>query len=416
MPYSSTAFSLSTILRQLIAWPVILLLPAFLFWPRNEWIQPTLVNWVSYFVVAFGLLMSQVTVSSLARFPGRQSALAVFPTISLWFAVALALLIPLRVKYSVFYIAGGFVLSCVYLYLAVFISQKSRQCMAYIPLGRTQNLPQVASVQWLALDTPQLPDVPVSAIVADLHTPNLSDEWQTFLAHCTLQRIPVFNVRQVEESLSGRVRIRQIYENDLGSLLPSSSYLLIKQVMDVCAVLVSLPITLPLMLLTALTIRLESPGRVIFTQSRVGQYGQQFKIYKFRSMCLDSEQGGARFASAEDDRVTRVGRFIRKVRLDELPQFWNILKGEMSLIGPRPEQKAFVDAFEQSIPFYTYRHIVKPGISGWAQVTQGYAADTDETQLKIEHDFYYIKHFSFSLDVLIFFKTIKTMLTGFGAR
>ena len=170
------------------------------------------------------------------------------------------------------------------------------------------------------------------------------------------------------------------------------------------------------MLLTALAIRLESPGPALFVQNRVGQKGREFKIYKFRSMRIDSERHGAQFATAGDERITRIGRFIRKTRLDELPQFWNILKGDMSLIGPRPEQKAFVENFEHSIPFYNYRHIVKPGISGWAQVMQGYTADNDTTQIKVEYDFYYIKHFSFSLDVLIFFKTIKTMLTGFGAR
>ena len=133
-------------------------------------------------------------------------------------------------------------------------------------------------------------------------------------------------------------------------------------------------------------------------------------------MTQDSEKDGAKMASVGDMRVTRVGKFIRKVRIDELPQFFNILKGDMSLIGPRPEQKVFVDDFEDKIPFYNYRHIVKPGISGWAQVMHGYAANADETQVKVEYDFYYIKHFSFTLDVLIFFKTIKTMLTGFGAR
>ena len=173
---------------------------------------------------------------------------------------------------------------------------------------------------------------------------------------------------------------------------------------------------LPLMLLTAIAIRLESAGSVLFVQNRVGQGGREFKIYKFRSMRTDSEQNGAQLAQVGDSRITRVGSFIRKTRLDELPQFFNILKGDMSLIGPRPEQKVFVEQFEKSIPFYQYRHIVKPGLSGWAQVTQGYAGNTDETQVKIEHDFYYIKHFSFSLDVLIMFKTVKIILTGFGAR
>lgn len=133
-------------------------------------------------------------------------------------------------------------------------------------------------------------------------------------------------------------------------------------------------------------------------------------------MCKDSEKDGAKFASASDMRVTRIGKFIRKTRIDELPQFFNVLKGDMALIGPRPEQKAFVEKFQEIIPFYDYRHIVKPGITGWAQVVHGYAADADETQVKIEHDFYYIKNFSFGLDFLIIIKTIYTLATGFGAR
>ena len=170
------------------------------------------------------------------------------------------------------------------------------------------------------------------------------------------------------------------------------------------------------MLITAIVIKLESDGPAFFIQNRVGQGGKEFRIYKFRSMGKDSEKHGAQMASANDMRVTRVGKFIRKTRIDELPQFFNVLKGDMSLIGPRPEQKVFVDQFEQEIPFYNYRHIVKPGITGWAQVTHGYAGDADETRVKIEHDFYYIKHISYSLDILSVFKTVKTMLTGFGAR
>ncbi|MDK4614329.1 exopolysaccharide biosynthesis polyprenyl glycosylphosphotransferase [Kingella kingae] len=192
--------------------------------------------------------------------------------------------------------------------------------------------------------------------------------------------------------------------------------MLVKRLLDIVCVLCALPFALPLMLLTAIAIRLESSGSVLFTQNRVGQGGREFRIYKFRSMSQDSEKDGAKLAQVGDSRITQVGHFIRKTRLDELPQFFNILKGDMSLIGPRPEQKVFVEQFEQSIAFYNYRHIVKPGLSGWAQVTQGYAGNEDETRVKIEHDFYYIKHFSLSLDLLIVFKTIKIILTGFGAR
>lgn len=202
----------------------------------------------------------------------------------------------------------------------------------------------------------------------------------------------------------------------LAGALRANKYLRYKRWIDIILILVSLPLTLLVMLITAIVIRLESKGPVIFIQKRVGLNGEEFDIYKFRSMCTDSEKEGAKFAGENDDRVTNVGKFIRKMRIDELPQLLNVLKGDMSLIGPRPEQKVFVDKFSQKIPLYDLRHLVRPGISGYAQVTQGYTASTDETREKLDHDLYYIRNLSFSLDLLIFFKTLHTMLTGFGAR
>lgn len=365
-------------------------------------------------LIAYAL--AAVSINKLLYFPGKQSWLHILPAVGLSYG-------------SVFFISGilfitfsnSFVLINSLLATLFFVGDFIRRNrhlpnMAYIPHGRAGSAAQIPHANWICLNTPELPQTPVQAVVADLHCPDLSANWQRFLAACTLDGIPVYNIRQIEESLTGRVKIRHLYENDLGSLLPPAGYMLVKRLLDILCVLAALPFALPLMLLTAIAIRLESAGSVLFVQNRVGQGGREFKIYKFRSMRTDSEQNGAQLAQVGDSRITRVGSFIRKTRLDELPQFFNILKGDMSLIGPRPEQKVFVEQFEKSIPFYQYRHIVKPGLSGWAQVTQGYAGNTDETQVKIEHDFYYIKHFSFSLDVLIMFKTVKIILTGFGAR
>ena len=365
-------------------------------------------------LIAYAL--AAVSINKLLYFPGKQSWLHILPAVGLSYG-------------SVFFISGilfitfsnSFVLINSLLATLFFVGDFIRRNrhlpnMAYIPHGRAGSAAQIPHARWIFLNTPELPHTPVQAVVADLHCPDLSADWQRFLAACTLDGIPVYNIRQIEESLTGRVKIRHLYENDLGSLLPPAGYMLVKRLLDILCVLAVLPFALPLMLLTAIAIRLESAGNVLFVQNRVGQGGREFKIYKFRSMRTDSEQNGAQLAQVGDSRITRVGSFIRKTRLDELPQFFNILKGDMSLIGPRPEQKVFVEQFEKSIPFYQYRHIVKPGLSGWAQVTQGYAGNTDETQVKIEHDFYYIKHFSFSLDVLIIFKTVKIILTGFGAR
>jgi exopolysaccharide biosynthesis polyprenyl glycosylphosphotransferase len=212
------------------------------------------------------------------------------------------------------------------------------------------------------------------------------------------------------------VRIDHLAENEVGTLLPSPLYAVCKRLIDILGVLVVAPMILPLMLFTAIAIRLDSPGPALFVQNRVGLGNRDFRIYKFRSMRVDAEADGARLASDGDDRITRVGAFIRKTRLDELPQIWNVLKGDMSLIGPRPEQRVFVDQFDAEIPFYIYRHVVRPGITGWAQVMQGYAGDADATRVKIQYDFYYIKHFSLWLDILIVFKTVRIVLTGWGAR
>ena len=240
--------------------------------------------------------------------------------------------------------------------------------------------------------------------------------WQKFLADCTLQHMPVYNIRQVEEALTGRVKIFHMYENNLGSLLPNPFYMVLKYLWEVGLIVLSLPVVLPLMLVTALLIKLEDGGSVFYSQERVGYRGKPFLMFKFRSMTQNRKLNQETSTTHNDARVTRIGRFIRKVRIDELPQFLNVALGQMSLIGPRAEYKKFADELEQQVAFYQYRHIVKPGITGWAQVRHGYATGADETQVKIEHDFYYIKNFSFSLDVLIVFLTIRTLLTGFGSR
>lgn len=181
-------------------------------------------------------------------------------------------------------------------------------------------------------------------------------------------------------------------------------------------VLLALPLLLPLMAVVAAVVYFNSGRPVLFWQERVGQDGQAFQLVKFRTMTRDSERSGPAFAKSGDQRVTPVGAFLRKFRLDELPQFWNVLRGEMSIIGPRPEQWAFVAEFEESIPLYTTRHWVRPGITGWAQVNQGYTDSVGQTTEKLQYDFFYVKHCSLSLDALIVWKTIQTILTGFGSR
>jgi sugar transferase (PEP-CTERM system associated) len=173
----------------------------------------------------------------------------------------------------------------------------------------------------------------------------------------------------------------------------------------------------PIMLLTALLVRLESRGPVFYKQERVGLNGTTFDVVKFRSMRTDAEKDGKpRFASKNDDRVTRVGRFIRRVRIDELPQLFNVLRGEMSLVGPRPERPFFVDDLTTKVPYYAVRHSVKPGVTGWAQVRYEYGSTLEDSVEKLQYDLYYVKNHTLFLDLLILLETVVVVLTGKGAR
>ena len=198
----------------------------------------------------------------------------------------------------------------------------------------------------------------------------------------------------------------------LADVQNSSGYDVIKRLIDVLAALVGLALTLPLWPLIALLIRLDSPGLVIYRQTRVGLHGRRFNIYKFRTMCTNAEADGARWAQKNDTRVTRVGRFLRRSRLDELPQLWNILRGEMSLVGPRPERPEFVEKLAELVPHYRQRHLVKPGLTGWAQICYSYGASVDDAHRKLCFDLYYLKHRSIDFDTAIIIRTVGRFLLG----
>ncbi|MGP5074728.1 sugar transferase [Psychrobacter celer] len=411
--------------RIIVGWLIVCILPAVvLFWGYiiADDILITQVN--SIVASSLALMLSLIGLERLTQFPGQKSMVTVLPTLlSVGLIVGIVILV-FRLPYSVYYLSASAVLALLFCFVSqVYLRAVTQATIGYVPIGRCQSLLDIEDVRWVEL-TPcfELANnqrLPFHAVVADLADKGLSAEWEQLLAQTALQGTPVYNVLQVRESLTGRLPIKHLYENNLGSLLPSQSYLLVKRLADIAFILISLPIVLPVALLTALAIKWEdrhSDSAVLFKQRRVGQGGKLFTMYKFRSMIATAEANGSQMATDADLRVTKFGCFIRKTRLDELPQFINVLKGEMSLIGPRPEQLDFVKQFNETIPFYRYRHIVKPGISGWAQVMHGYASDEDETKVKLEHDFFYIKNFSLTLDLLIVIKTIQTMVTGFGAR
>jgi exopolysaccharide biosynthesis polyprenyl glycosylphosphotransferase len=179
---------------------------------------------------------------------------------------------------------------------------------------------------------------------------------------------------------------------------------------------IGLAVCLPFIPLIILAVRLSSPGPILFRQTRVGRRGRPFTVLKFRTMSQDAEDQGAVWATKNDPRVTPVGRFMRQTRLDEIPQLWNVLRGEMGFVGPRPERPEFVQWLSSEVPFYDLRHMIRPGITGWAQVRYRYGASLEETKHKLEYDLYYIKHLSLGLDLLIMFETIKTIILWRGAQ
>lgn len=363
--------------------------------------------------VVFFALMGSI---HFARYPAQQSVYVLSLVLLLMMTIVGLIFFIFRLPYSVYYLSLSMALLIVFSFFSHNILQSiSKQVFGYIPIGRTNELLSIKDVEWIDIGTDHVDINNLNVVVADFSDEEVQQKWAKSLAKISVQGVPVYNSLQAKELLTGRIGISHLYENDLGSLRLSPLYKIGKRLMDIGLVLLSLPIVLPIMIITAIAIKLDSAGSVIFTQQRTGLGGKVFTMYKFRSMTTNAENQNTVMTQIGDKRITKVGHIIRKLRIDELPQFWNILKGDMSLIGPRPELPNMVEKLEQEIPFYIYRQLVKPGLSGWAQVTQG-GDHVENIAEKLEYDFYYIKNASISLDLLIIIKTIQTILTGFGAR
>jgi len=245
----------------------------------------------------------------------------------------------------------------------------------------------------------------------------LSDEMARFVSSCNLAGLPVRSLTAAYEDHTGRLPIVHLHEGwELTVPLSGHKlYVQAKRIADTALVLITLPVSLVLGVLIAIAIKIDSRGPAIFRQERIGRDGRPFRLYKFRTMQAGTADE-ARFAERGDGRLTRVGKVLRRVRIDELPQLWNVLKGDLSLVGPRPEQGPFVDRFAESIPFYTHRHLVRPGLTGWAQVNFGYADNEADTVEKLSYDLFYVKHLSVWLDLEILGRSVWTVVSGFGAR
>lgn len=405
--------------RLAIGWILVSILPAFLLFSHfilGNAVETSLIYSViaSFCAVFFTLLGAEY----FAKFPVQKSTYLLSSILLIIIGVVFFIFFAFRIPYSIYYLTLSMILLVVFcLFSQNFLQSMSKQTIGYVPIGRANALTDITSVNWQNLSKQDILEKSrqLNAIVADLSDDNLQGEWAKLLARANIQGTPVYNVVQARELLTGRVAISHLHENDLGSLTPSPVYKFIKRVMDIGLIVFALPVIIPIAIIAAIAIKLDSAGDIIFTQQRVGLGGKTFTMYKFRSMTANAENQNTVMTQVGDKRITRVGHIIRKLRIDEFPQFWNIIKGDMSLIGPRPELPNMVEKQEQEIPFYIYRQLVKPGLSGWAQVTQG-GDHVENIAEKLEYDFYYIKNASLTLDFLIIIKTIQTALTGFGAR
>ncbi|MCP4306313.1 MAG: sugar transferase [bacterium] len=255
-----------------------------------------------------------------------------------------------------------------------------------------------------------------TTLVVDLR-PVMSDRMAQFVSSWNLAGYPVRALSSVYEAYTGRLPMVHLAEGwELSAPVSRNEYAAVKRAIDIVLVVATSPLWLLLAGSIWVAVRMDSTGPAIYKQKRVGRDGEEFMLYKFRTMVLNAEKDGPQFATENDSRLTNMGKLLRRFRVDEIPQLLNVLRGDLSLVGPRPERTVFTEQFESTIPFYSYRHLVRPGVTGWAQVNFGYADNERETVEKLTYDLYYVKHMSPWLDLNILGRSMWTVLSGFGAK
>ena len=337
--------------------------------------------------------------------------------VALWLSVAIISLIILlifRLPYSTIFFWMNWITGFIFL-LLFFEVAKQFSVIQIGTFSKTDILDEHNVKQKILLNTDEPASLDIDMIVAT-HEQMRDEHFVNIFADAAVNKISIVQLDAFIENITGRADLSNPDSIWLMHFELPRHYVVMKRLLDIILALIGITIFMPIMIFLYVIIQMESAGSPIFVQQRVGKGERIFNMYKFRSMVASAETTGAKFATKNDKRITKIGYFIRKWRLDELPQFFNVLQGSMSIIGPRPEQQAFVDELSAAIPLYRVRHVIAPGITGWAQVMQGYADDISSTDIKLSYDLFYIKNLSLMLDFMIIFKTFKTIITGFGSR
>ena len=371
----------------------------------------TIINTALLMTIA--LVITMFTMVLMLRISIWRMTEQIFPIWVSGVATGLVLVILLRFSYSTVYLVMITLGSVIILLLLSFALKKTTRMriivMDGVDLGESEK-PIVISYA-----TAKKTASTIDALVVTQKQMQ-AQEWRGFLTGMALNHIPVMTDTYYRELNEGWVDLYATNAEELIQLRFVRRYAVIKRILDIAVAASGLILLSPLMLLVAILIRLETPGNPIFIQHRTGLRGKPFRMLKFRSMVADAAKHGKPFTNVNDDRITFIGRIIRPIRIDELPQLINVLLGSMSVIGPRPEEHFLNNQLEAEIPHYAFRLAVRPGITGWAQVMQGYVDDLKSTETKLSYDLFYIKNMSLMMDMVIFFRTIKTIVTGFGAR
>jgi len=411
--FHSLRLQLSYVLAFSVFVPLIALMP---FNGIDVWRAFT--SQISLAIAAIAALTTLTGMRRISGYFGAVVARWILPIYGSAFAILVAFLVFFRIPYSTVLLGLSFVSSLLSFFVLSALMIRGRQATCYlVPVGRASEADPDWNLRTIYLTNPRVPSDPNAIMIADLHA-DLGPSWERVLTEAALLGLPVYHYTQLREAMTGKVQFEHFSENSFGAMVPSLAYQKIKRMIDVLGSVLALPVLIPVMGLIALVIKIDSEGPAFFKQKRIGYRSQFFDIIKFRTMTVteNGEDSTASITKPGDARITRVGHFLRRSRLDELPQVFNILKGEMSWIGPRPEAIALSMDYSSGIPYYRYRHLVRPGITGWAQVHQGHVTAVQDIEDKLSYDFYYVKNISFWIDMVVALRTIRVILTGFGAK